>query len=417
MRSSVVLSIFLLVLSTVACRADKRIALVVGNSSYQSVSPLANPKNDAALIAETLRKVGFILIGGRAQIDLDKPAFDRAIQTFGNELMGADVSLFYYAGHGVQVRNVNYLVPTSANPVKEADVDFQMVDVNLVLRQMEGSGTKLNLVILDACRNNPFGGRGLRGSESGLAQLRAPEGTLLSYATQPGNVALDGTGRNSPYTSALAEAIQKPGLDIFQTFNQVGLQVKRATGGSQQPWVSSSPIDGAFYFSGQTATSTPAPIEPRPAPPLAAVAPVPPPPRPVTAGPSLEQRAIAFVVEDMQQSQRSAADFMGYARRSLDERIDYYGKSTSRDDVLKDKERYIKNWPNRSYRLQMDTIRTSCDQTRSACQISGTLDYNHSNPATAKKSAGTASFEYGIRFGPDGGRIFYEQGKTLSAQR
>ena len=221
MRSTFVLSIFLLLFSTLGCRADKRIALVVGNSNYQSIGSLANPRNDAALIAETLRKVGFMLVGGRAQLDLDKPAFDRAIQTFGNELTGADVALFYYAGHGVQVRNVNYLVPTSANPVKEADVDFQMVDVNLVLRQMEGSGTKLNLVILDACRNNPFGGRGLRGTtESGLAQIRAPEGTLLSYATQPGNVALDGTGSNSPYTSALAQAIQRPGLDIFQTFNR-----------------------------------------------------------------------------------------------------------------------------------------------------------------------------------------------------
>ena len=411
MRSTFVLSIFLLLFSTLCCRADKRIALVVGNSNYQSIGSLANPRNDAALIAETLRKVGFMLVGGRAQLDLDKPAFDRAIQTFGNELTGADVALFYYAGHGVQVRNVNYLVPTSANPVKEADVDFQMVDVNLVLRQMEGSGTKLNLVILDACRNNPFGGRGLRGTtESGLAQIRAPEGTLLSYATQPGNVALDGTGSNSPYTSALAQAIQRPGLDIFQTFNQVGLQVKRATGGSQQPWVSSSPIDGSFYFASQT------PNVPVAAPPQTVVAPSAP-PRPVAIDPALEQRATAFVIEDMKQSQGSTADFMNYARRSLDERIDYYGKSTGRDEVLKDKERYVKNWPNRSYRLQMETIRTSCDQTRSVCQISGALEYSHSNPANGKKSAGTASFEYGIRFGPDGGKIFYEQGKTLSAQR
>ncbi|MBA2399036.1 MAG: caspase family protein [Bradyrhizobium sp.] len=410
MRSTFGLSIFLLLFSTLVCRAEKRIALVVGNSNYQSISPLANPRNDAALIAETLRKVGFILVGGRAQIDLDKPAFDRAIQAFGNELTGADVALFYYAGHGVQVRNVNYLVPTSANPVKEADVDFQMVDVNLVLRQMEGSGTKLNLVILDACRNNPFGGRGLRGTESGLAQLRAPEGTLLSYATQPCNVALDGTGSNSPYTSALAQAIQKPGLDIFQTFNQVGLQVKRATGGSQQPWVSSSPIDGSFYFASTT------PNQPVAAPPQTVMAPSAP-PRPVAIDPALEQRATAFVIEDMKQSQGSTAEFLNYARSSLDERIDYYGKSTSRDDVLKDKERYVKNWPNRSYRLQMDTIRTSCDQSRSVCQISGALEFSHSNPSNGKKSAGTASFEYGIRFGPDGGKLFYEQGKTLSAQR
>jgi hypothetical protein len=123
-----------------------------------------------------------------------------------------------------------------------------MVDINLVLRQMQGSGTRLNMVILDACRRNPFGARGLRSADGGLAQMRAPEGTLISYATQPGSVAQDGGDGHSPYTKALATTIKKAGLDIFQTFNQVGLTVKRETGGSQQPWVSSSPIDGSFYF-------------------------------------------------------------------------------------------------------------------------------------------------------------------------
>src|SRR6266576_3523796 len=131
---------------------------------------------------------------------------------------------------------------------------------------MQGSGTRLNMVILDACRNNPFGARGLRASDGGLAQMRAPEGTLISYATQPGNVALDGTDGHSPYTKALAGTIKQAGLDIFQTFNQVGLAVKRETGGSQQPWVSSSPIDGTFYF------VAPAPS---PASPQVAVAPPP----------------------------------------------------------------------------------------------------------------------------------------------
>src|SRR5271169_2763796 len=144
--------------------ADKRVALVVGNGAYQHVARLTNPRNDAELMAETLRSLGFILIGDRAQVDLDKAGFDSAVQSFGNQLQGADVGLFYYAGHGVQVRGTNYLVPVSANPTREADVDFQMVDVALVLRQMEGSRTRLNLVMLDACRNNPFGGRGLRAS-------------------------------------------------------------------------------------------------------------------------------------------------------------------------------------------------------------------------------------------------------------
>jgi len=228
--------------------AEKRVALVIGNSAYQNVTRLDNPRNDATLMAETLSALGFTLIGGRAQLDLDKPAMDLAVQNFGRLVQGADVALFYYAGHGVQVSGANYLVPVSANPTREADVDFQMVDVNLVLRQMQGSGTRLNMVILDACRNNPFGARGLRASDGGLAQMRAPEGTLISYATQPGNVALDGADGHSPYTKALATTIKQSGLDIFQTFNQVGLAVKRQTGGSQQPWVSSSPIDGNFYF-------------------------------------------------------------------------------------------------------------------------------------------------------------------------
>jgi hypothetical protein len=229
-------------------KADKRIALIVGNSGYQNIPQLANPRNDASLMAETLRGVGFTLVGGRALIDLDKVSFDSAIQNFGNQLAGADVALFYYAGHGIQVRGSNYMVPISANPAKEADVDFQLVDVALVLRQMEGSGTRLNLVILDACRNNPLAGRSFRSSSGGLAQMQAPEGTLISYATQPGNVALDGDGGNSPYTKALAQTVQRAGLDIFKTFNEVGLAVKRSTGGQQQPWLSSSPIDGNFYF-------------------------------------------------------------------------------------------------------------------------------------------------------------------------
>jgi len=230
--------------------ADKRIALVIGNSAYQNVAQLDNPKNDAALMARTLKDLGFTLIGDGAQINLDKAALDKAIQSFSQQLQGAAVALFYYAGHGVQIRGSNYLVPVNANPSREADVDFQMVDLDLVLRQMGAAGTRLNLVILDACRNNPFGGRGLRGTDPGLAQVRAPEGTLISYATQPGNVAQDGADGDSPYTKALAATIRRPGLDIFRTFNEVGLAVVKATGGEQQPWVSTSPIDGNFYFAG-----------------------------------------------------------------------------------------------------------------------------------------------------------------------
>jgi uncharacterized caspase-like protein len=141
-------------------------------------------------------------------------------------------------------------VPINANPTREADVDFQMVDVTLVLRQMEASRTRLNLLVLDACRNNPFLGRGLRTLARGLVQSQAPEGTLISYATQPGNVAFDGTDGHSPYTKALAHIVRMVGLNVWETFNEVGLAVKRSTRGSQQPWLSSSPIDRNFYFAG-----------------------------------------------------------------------------------------------------------------------------------------------------------------------
>jgi len=226
----------------------QRVALVIGNSAYQSVAKIPNAANDARLVAQTLVKLGFKLVGDGAQIDVDKPHFDTLIQTFGTQIAGADVALFYYAGHGMQIRGTNFLVPVSANPVRETDVDFQMVDTELVLRQMEAGNTKLNMLILDACRNNPFSGRGLRGVGGGLAQMVAPLGTLISYATQPGNVAADGADGDSPYTKALVAAMQAPGRGLFDVFNQVGLAVKASTGGEQQPWVSSSPIEGQFFF-------------------------------------------------------------------------------------------------------------------------------------------------------------------------
>jgi len=260
---------FVLMALCSAARAETRVALVVGNSAYRHVTALDNPIKDAALMVETLRRLGFKLVGGGAQLDVDKARFDTLVQQFGRDAAGADVGLFYYAGHGVQIRGVNYLVPVGANPTREADVDFQMLDVGLVLRQLESAGTRLNIVLLDACRNNPFGGRGLRSSGGGLAQMQAPEGTLISYATQPGNVAQDGDDGHSPYTRALAEIMTRPGLDIFQTFNRVGLAVKKATANAQLPWLSSSPIQGDFYFSGQAAGAAAAPTPPQ----TAAVAP------------------------------------------------------------------------------------------------------------------------------------------------
>ena len=270
-RSAMAFCAFLLcaamsVAAILPANAEKRIALVVGNSAYRNVAPLTNPANDAALMAETLRDLGFELVGGSAQIDLDKPGFEAAVKRFGTLLQGAEVGLFYYAGHGVQVRGENYLVPVSANPAREADVDLEMLGTSLVLHQMEGAQTRLNLVLLDACRNNPFGARGFRAMSRGLAQMDAPKGTLISFATAPGDVASDGEDGHSPYTKALAETMRQPGLDLFKVFNDVGVEVAKQTAGSQQPWWSSSPINGSFYFSGSpVAQAAPLAMAPAPA--------------------------------------------------------------------------------------------------------------------------------------------------------
>jgi len=260
-------AVVLALTAAASAHAEKRVALVIGNSAYVHVPQLANPVNDARLMAETLRALGFALVGDGPQLDLNEIALRRVVREFSTKLQGADVGLFYYAGHAVEVRGSNYLVPVGANPAREADVDFQMLNTNLVLRQMESAGTKLNLVILDACRNNPFAGRGLRSAGSGLARMQTPEGTLISFATQPGNVALDGDDGNSPYTKALAQTMRKPGLGLFDVFNEVGLSVKRATAGNQQPWVSSSPISGGFYFAQRAIAVEPKSDKPTAAPP------------------------------------------------------------------------------------------------------------------------------------------------------
>jgi tetratricopeptide (TPR) repeat protein len=236
-----------------AAHAEKRVALVIGNSAYRAVPALPNPTADARLMSDTLLSLGFFVVGGGAQLDLDKAGFDHALQQFGDQLAGADVALFYYAGHGVETHSLNYLVPVDAHPLDDGDIFAQGIGTAGILEQMEKSGARINLVLLDACRDDPFRDKGAHPKAGGLAQMQAPPGTLISFATQPRSVSLDGIDGHSPYTKALAETMQRPGYGLFKTFNEVGLAVEKATGGSQLPWVSSSPITGNFYFAGKPA--------------------------------------------------------------------------------------------------------------------------------------------------------------------
>jgi len=220
---------------------DQRIALVIGNSAYSS-GPLKNPVNDATDMAAALKRAGFTVT---LKKNANLQEMVEAIEAFGNNLKRGDVGLFYYAGHGVQVSSVNYLLPISTKINKESDVRFQAVDAGMVLAQMENANNGVNIVILDACRDNPFG-KSFRSSSRGLAIVaNAPSGTFISYSTGAGQVADDGEGENSPYTKALLENIAKPGLTINKVFMNVRSKVKRETG--QVPWELSS-LEGDFFF-------------------------------------------------------------------------------------------------------------------------------------------------------------------------
>lgn len=243
---------------------EPRTALVVGNAGYRD-SPLNNPVNDARDMAEVLRTVGFEVI---QQENLDKRGFDATVSDFARRLQQrGGVGLFYYSGHGAQVRGENYLIPVNAAIASEADVEYEAVNAGRVLRNMEQAGNGLNIVVLDACRNNPYRGWYRSEGNKGLARMDAPTGSIIAYATAPGTVAADGTGRNSPYTAQLLQAMRAPGVGIEQLFKQVRIQVAKVTDNRQVPWESSS-LMGDFYFipSAGTQPAVAKPPAPRPEP-------------------------------------------------------------------------------------------------------------------------------------------------------
>jgi len=224
-------------------RAAARLALVIGNAAYKE-GALANPANDARAMAEALRAAGFKVM---LHTDLDQRRMTQAVREFGDALRKAGgVGLFYFAGHGVQIKGRNYLVPIGADIQREDEVAYAALDAQAVLDKMDAAGNGTNVLILDACRNNPFA-RSFRSGGAGLAQMDAPVGTLVAFATAPGTVASDGTGSNGLYTQNLLEAMRKPGLKVEDVFKQVRVAVRRDSGGKQVPWESTS-LEGDLYF-------------------------------------------------------------------------------------------------------------------------------------------------------------------------
>ncbi len=224
---------------------EKRYALVIGNADYLT-APLRNPVNDATLITNQLNKLNFSV---KTIKNASQNQMKQAISEFG-ELLSKDkktIGLFYYAGHGVQVKGKNYLVPVDAKVDKEPDVEVYCVDLDGLLSNLEYAGNNMNIIVLDACRNNPFGRSFRSQAGNGLATVNAPVGTFIAYATSPGSVAADGTGNNGLYTEEFVKAISIPNTRIEDVFKKVRTQVKTVSEGKQIPWENSS-IEGDFYF-------------------------------------------------------------------------------------------------------------------------------------------------------------------------
>lgn len=260
MKAKAIFTVFFLICCTcltASAQADKsrelvhsktggqnRTALVIGNGDYQAVGKLNNAVKDARDVSEALRELGFEVIYGE---NLTTEKMKRSILEFGEKLTAKKgVGVFYFAGHGVQLKGRNYLIPVEAKTLREQTVEFDAVDVNRVLAEMEAAANNLNLVILDACRNNPFT-RSWRSTAEGLAGISAPSGTLIAYATAPGEVASDGTGANGLYTSALLKWMREPDMKVEEMFKKVRVEVAQQSQNKQIPWESSS-LQGDFYF-------------------------------------------------------------------------------------------------------------------------------------------------------------------------
>lgn len=244
-----------LALMPLADALAQRVALVVGASAYRNVPALTNTLNDAQDLAATLRRLGFQT---DLVLDPDRGQLEQAVRRLGQAARGAEAALFFFAGHALEAGGRNWLLPVTADINNERDLRFEAFDMDILTEQLDGVA-RLTLLLLDACRDNPFRLRLASGTRSaaggaGLGQVHAAVGTLVAFATAPGTVAADGAGRNSPFTAALLHRLETPGLELRQMLAEVRREVREATGGRQIPWEHSA-LEGAFYFAGGPASS------------------------------------------------------------------------------------------------------------------------------------------------------------------
>src|SRR5882762_6000981 len=258
---TLVVSLICMAFAATAAKADRRVAFVVGNGAYKNVAALPNPAIDAKAMASALRNVGFEVVEGT---NLTRDKMTERLLEFGKKAQGADVAVFFYAGHGIAINGTNYLLPIDADIKSEMDVKLgAAINIDLTLDQTMGDA-KVKLVFLDACRDNPFAAKIKSNSatrsvsvQSGLAEMKSGEGTLIAFATGPGQTALDGQeGTNSPFTRALIAHITTPGVEIQQAMTEVRAQVNEETNKSQLPWGHTNLIGSVYLNPAPAAAGT-----------------------------------------------------------------------------------------------------------------------------------------------------------------
>jgi len=453
-----------------AAHAAGRVALVVGNGAYVHSSALANPANDATVIAGSLRQVGFEVVevtDGTHRRLLD------ALSEFGRKAQGSDVALFFYAGHGLEVSGRNWILPVDADIQASSDLPAAAVKVDDVLELMELSEARVRLVILDACRNNPLPRSLTRASTRGLAKIDASAaGTMIVFSAAPGEVALDGSGLNSPFSEALAKHIGQPGLEVRQMMGRVRQDVLAATGNKQVPWVNEA-IVGDYFIAGEVPAANPPPAQPI-APPVAGqsndalsvelafwnsvqdsgsrdmldlylkkypngafrdlaevkiaaldktqqslprTAPLP----ALGVVPQAADQLRAMEAQARALVERFNTTFSGPMEQALAdlptiyaEGVDFYGKYFSLADIADDKRKLMERWPERYYSAPGEQVSVFCNVGTRSCDVSAIVSWQVSSAARGKSAQGVSQTDLRIDFTASGPRVVYENSQAVA---
>jgi hypothetical protein len=469
---------------------EKRVALVIGNSSYTYASSLAKPRPDAHAIAEMFRTAHFDSV--EEYLDLDGRGLERVVREFGDKTRDANVAVVYFSGHGIQLNGSDYLVPVDAQVTKERDVRDKTLPLERILAAVEPA-KRLRVVILDACRTGSVQTdkktAATRPFSDGLAIVRPRlSQTIIVYAAQEGTTTREGIGEHSPFAAALLDNLMTSDIDIRSAFDHVGDQVRRSTSGRQLPFVASSltaarvelapshPVEtpttqtsavdrdydraaqvgtaeawgsfianydglpqAKFYLdlaraslkkmqkvkevqraqtaldvakkalendrSGRAAKRNDDITENTKIASRGATPQIP---------GNLETKARDFVDLYIQRSQGDVNEVTGFTKASYAADVDYYGSKLRNEQVVNEQRAYIKAWPQRIFRLEPNSEKINCNKANSTCKVIGVINFHDENPAKAKKSIGTASFEMLVVFDTSGPKIVFENGEVLS---